>query len=72
METTLAVLLGVVLAAYNVRATWLLWCAEDFELGQKIGQTAFVWLVPVIGAVVVMNVLKPEARVYRGGDESDG
>lgn len=72
MEFTLAVLIGVALVAYNARATWLLWRAEDFELGQKIGQTVFVWLVPVIGAVVVMNVLKPEVRVYRGGDESDG
>ncbi len=72
MGLTLAALVGIALAAYNARATWLLWRSEDFERSQKIAQTAFVWLVPIIGAVVVMNVLKPEVRVYRGGDESDG
>ena len=72
MGSTLAAVLGFVLLVYNARATWLLWRAEDFERSQKIAQTAFVWLVPVIGAVVVMNVLKPDARVHRGGDESDG
>jgi hypothetical protein len=46
--------------------------SEDFEPGQKAGQLAFVWLVPLIGATTVKNVLKPDTRVYRGGDESDG
>ena len=72
MGAMFAVLLGVALVGYNVRTTWLLWRSDDFEQTQKIAQSAFVWLVPVIGALVVMNVLKPDARVYRGGDESDG
>jgi hypothetical protein len=46
--------------------------AEDFEPGQKAGQLAFVWLVPIVGATMVRNVIRPNTRVYRGGDESDG
>lgn len=65
-----AVLLAVV--AYNVYVTRMIWRSEEFERPQQIGQTAFVWLVPLIGATVVKNVLRPDTRVYRGGDESDG
>ena len=64
------VLLGVVV--YNLWVTRMILGSEDFEPGQKAGQLAFVWLVPLIGATTVKNVLQPDTRVYRGGDESDG
>lgn len=72
MEPYIAGALLLALLAYNIRATLVVWRADDFERHQQIGQTAFIWLVPVIGALVVMNVLKPDTKVYRGGDESDG
>ncbi len=72
----MAELIGIVVAlgvvAYNLWVTVLILKAEDFEPGQKVGQLAFVWLVPIIGATMVRNVIRPDVRVYRGGDESDG
>lgn len=69
-------LIGIVVAlgivAYNLWVTVLIVKADDFEPGQKAGQLAFVWLVPIVGATMVRNVIKPDTRVYRGGDESDG
>lgn len=63
--TTVAVILGTLALAANVVATWLLLRAEELETSQKLAQLALVWLVPIIGAVVVIAVRRESMRAYK-------
>ncbi len=76
MEATFAIAAILVLAAANLAATRLVLRDALSARGQKIGQLAMVWLLPVLGAIVVFAVhrrAEPPSRKYRDApDPGDG
>jgi hypothetical protein len=56
-----ASVLAMVLIA-NVVATRLIVRDKDSESRQKIFQTAFVWLIPIIGAIIVFGIHRPHEK----------
>ena len=57
-------LLLVVVSTLNVLATVSIIKAASLTAAQKVGQTIFVWLVPFVGAKLVLHLLsesEPEA-----------
>jgi hypothetical protein len=62
-----SVLIGVVgLAAY---ATVRIWRDRLLDRGQRVAQTVFVWLIPVIGGLVVIWLLRDEKLTLRRHEE---
>jgi hypothetical protein len=68
MEVAFALVALTIPLWLNVRATRLVVRDVFSEQRQKVAQLFFVWLVPVIGAVVVLAVHRPAeepSRRYR-------
>ena len=68
MEVALVIAAILVPAGLDVWATWLVLRDDLSERHRKIAQLVFVWLVPVIRAVVVLAVhrrAEPASRRYR-------
>lgn len=68
MEVAFALVAIAIPLWLNVRATRLVVHDALSEQGQKVAQLLFVWLVPVVGAVVVLAVhrpTEPPSRRYR-------
>ena len=68
MEVALVTAVVLVPVGLNVWATWLVLRDDLSEGPRKIVQLVFVWLVPVLGAVVVLAVHRPAesaSRKYR-------
>ena len=64
MVVALGIAAIAVLAA-NVWATVLLTRTDDLEASQKATQLALVWLVPAVGAAVVISMRREFTRSYR-------
>src|SRR4051812_23449661 len=50
----------VAIAALNLWATWLVFGDNLASWGQRLAQFAFVWLVPVIGALITLHLKRKE------------
>ncbi|RYF16225.1 MAG: hypothetical protein EOO30_11750 [Comamonadaceae bacterium] len=65
------ILIALIAGAFlvlHVKATIAVLRDDASDKGQKFGQLAFVWLVPLLGAVVVLAVhraAEPPSRRYR-------
>jgi TRAP-type C4-dicarboxylate transport system permease small subunit len=66
----LGLLFAVYLGICGV-ATVRLWSSDFYSHGQKAAQTALLWMLPVIGLILVLAVLKAEPRRPRTFEESD-
>lgn len=62
-----------VLAALNVYASRRCWRDDLSSRGQRVAQVAFVWLVPLLGAALALNLLRkaPEGGSGRYDPEKD-
>jgi hypothetical protein len=69
-----AVLVYIVIALFilNVIATFTSMRSEVVTSGQKALQLAFIWLIPVAGAIVVLLVLGPSRASGSSRNESGG
>jgi hypothetical protein len=57
------VLTVLALGALQGLATWRVWHSDLYERAQKSAQTRFIWALPLIGATVVLLVLRDAERV---------
>lgn len=58
--TAIAVAAG--LLGLDLYATWAVWREPDLTGAQKGIQSALVWLLPLLGAIVVLNVVRSMNR----------
>jgi len=42
----------------NCYASWIVLCSQDSEKAQKLMQLGLVWLLPPMGAVLTISILK--------------
>ena len=68
----IALLIALVfLAVFHVYAaaftSWHLSKSAYFEPGQKYAQYVIIWLLPIIGVAIVLNVLSSDVRYRRPG-----
>lgn len=59
------VIVGLILT-FQARATQRVWRSKLFDRKQKIAQSQLIWLLPLIGAVIVMSVLEDEVQREKG------
>lgn len=57
-----AVLVAAGLLGLDLYATWAVWREPDLTGAQKGLQSAMVWLLPLLGAIVVLNVVRSMNR----------
>ena len=50
------------LLGLDLYATWAIWREPDLSGVQKGLQSAFVWLLPLLGAIVCLNVVRAMNR----------
>ncbi len=70
MEIALTAALLTILIGLNVKAAIAIWRDTFSECRQKIMQLALVWLLPLIGAIVVLAVHRPAEKPTRRYSES--
>jgi tellurite resistance protein TehA-like permease len=54
---------------FQVWVTYRVWRSRVFERAQKVNQSKLIWLLPVLGAVMVISVLSQEERADRNGPQ---
>ncbi|MET4730107.1 hypothetical protein ABIE09_003922 [Lysobacter enzymogenes] len=57
-----AALVAAGLFGLDLYATWAVWREPDLTGAQKGIQSAMVWLLPLLGAIVVLNVVRSMNR----------
>ncbi|NUO78219.1 hypothetical protein LVB77_08770 [Lysobacter sp. 5GHs7-4] len=57
-----AALIGAGLLGLDLYTTWAIWREPDLTGAQKGLQSAFVWLLPLLGAIVCLNVVRAMNR----------
>jgi hypothetical protein len=50
---------------YQVWVTWRVWRTDMFQGSEKSAQTKLIWLLPVLGATIVLSVLSEEEKAQR-------
>ena len=60
------------LLAINVSVSIFLFKRDDLEPFQKVSQIVFVWLIPLIGAIVTWRVNKSHDVSYKRNKELGG
>lgn len=63
--TAFFVILALILA-FQARTTQRVWRSKLFDRKQKVAQSQLIWLLPLIGAVIVMSVLEDEVQREKG------
>ncbi len=58
MLTVLAVCLGAIALVLSVYTTWLIEADPLSERSQKMMQLAIAWLIPIVGAILIMAVYR--------------
>ncbi len=58
------ILLAVI--AFQARTTLRVWRSKLFDRSQKVAQSQLIWLLPLIGAVIVLSVLEDEDKRDKG------
>jgi hypothetical protein len=61
----LPIVLVVVCTLFQAAVTWWLWRNATFVRAEKIAQTKLIWLLPFLGAALVLSMLWEESR-YQG------
>jgi hypothetical protein len=56
----------------NIAVSIFLFRRDDLESFQKISQTIFVWLIPLVGAIVMWRVNKSHDISYKRNKELGG
>ena len=46
-------------------ATWRVWRSDAYERDQKVAQTRLIWFLPLVGAVLVLMMLRDAERTGR-------
>ena len=72
MDRTAQVLIAVALAALfglSAYATLRIWRDPLLKRGQRIGQTAIVWLVPVVGPLLALWFLRDQTLTLQRHEE---
>ena len=64
------VMLIVALILYQAFATVLVLKSEHFDDHQKLRQVVFIWLIPVIGAILVRMALNAAEREQKPADRT--
>lgn len=64
--------LGIFLLAINIVATIGVAFSRTYETQQKLLQILFIWIIPVIGAVVCWNILREERRSWHPPKADNG
>jgi hypothetical protein len=59
-------LIILAILAFQARTTLSVWRSKLFDRPQKIAQSQLIWLLPVIGAAIVMSVLQDEDAREKG------
>jgi hypothetical protein len=59
------VILGLILL-FQARTTQRVWRSKLFDRKQKVAQSQLIWLLPLIGAVIVLSVLDDEDQREKG------
>ena len=62
----IGLLVIVVVLAFQARTTHRVWRSKLFDRQQKMAQSQLIWLLPVIGAAIVLSVLDDEDRREKG------
>ena len=57
-----AALIAAGLFGLDLYASWAVWREPDLTGAQKGIQSAMVWLLPLLGAIVVLNVVRSMNR----------
>jgi tellurite resistance protein TehA-like permease len=55
--------------AFQGWVTYRVFRSKAFERSQKFNQAKLIWLLPVLGAVMVISVLSSEERDHRNGPQ---
>ncbi|HEY5955032.1 MAG TPA: hypothetical protein VIV60_00715 [Polyangiaceae bacterium] len=59
MELFLALFL-VIAVAFQGWVTYRLWRVDWYERAEKVAQSKFIWLLPILGAVMVYSMISDE------------
>ncbi len=59
------VVLGVAALAAQVFLTVRVWRSSAYVREQKMAQTRLIWLVPIIGAMLVVAMMPPEDDIKK-------
>lgn len=59
------------LIAFNVYVTRIILFSQACDDRQKVWQTGFVWLLPVLGAFVALHIHREPAPPLSSGKETD-
>ncbi len=62
----IGLLVVLVILGFQARTTLKVWRSKLFDRSQKIAQSQLIWLLPLIGAVIVMSVLDDEDQRDKG------
>jgi hypothetical protein len=62
----IGLLIIIVILGFQARTTLRVWRSKLFDRSQKVAQSQLIWLLPLIGAVIVMSVLQDEVEREKG------
>jgi hypothetical protein len=62
----IGLLIVVVILGFQARTTLKVWRSKLYDRSQKVAQSQLIWLLPLIGAVIVMSVLQDEHEREKG------
>ena len=62
----IGVLIVVAVLGLQARTTLRVWRSKLFDRSQKVAQSQLIWLLPLIGAVIVLSVLQDEDQREKG------
>ena len=62
----IGLLIIVAILAFQARTTLRVWRSKLFDRSQKVAQSQLIWLLPLIGAVIVLSVLQDEDQREKG------
>jgi len=57
-----AAIVAAALLGLDLYASWAIWREPDLTGAQKVLQSALVWLLPLLGAIVCLNVVRAMNR----------
>jgi hypothetical protein len=53
------------LGGFQGLATWRVWRSDAYERNHKVAQTRLIWFLPLVGAVLVLMMLRDAERTGR-------
>ena len=71
MKNILAAIILIVIL-FNIYATIRVWSKNEFDKFQKTAQSIIVWLVPIIGALLILTFIKDDETPKGPRNPNDG